>query len=560
VAKACHNQGATVQYLLCDGLLPECDQHWASKYNSPRPLDMCQRCRNAAETNLRSLDFPHRWLGEFIGEAKKRAAFEWAQTLSPQMFAAASFEGFPVGEWVLSSIISYFRKYPPDLADWNVANVYRGFLFSAALVCIGLSEYLDRHPVDAALLFNGRQSITRVALEIFRRREIRVLTHERAEYVPGHINIKPNAHCMNPDPFQAYWEAWSGVPLDRKALQETLRWLTQRRYGLNMAWIAFNSSAKLTPLTRSNFRSRPDRRLWVLFTSSTDEVAADPLMQGPYDSQISWVRDVISWIVSRDDIDLIVKVHPNIAGNEYIGEAASELNIYRDLKATSAPNVRIILPEESVNSYSLAEEADVGLTFGSIIGLEMAMLGKPVLLASRAVYEAGKYFIRVPSKALLESCLEQCLQSYDSRAIRREAFRLAYYYAFRFEPPFPAVKVLGLYTAEPNPSYNQRLVDPETDSLSRICNYLVNGASLFDSPSAADLSRRTKDEDTFFSHLERLPGNLRNVRYEYSLRLQSLAHAAGTGLRRLPFGIGDAVLRLGRPTWRAFLGAVEDIG
>ena len=36
-----------------------------------------------------------------------------------------------------------------------------------------------------------------------------------------------------------------------------------------------------------------------------------------------------------------------------------------------------------MNAYSLAEEADVGLTFGSTIGLEMAMLGKPVLLASR---------------------------------------------------------------------------------------------------------------------------------------------------------------------------------
>ena len=39
IAKACQAHGATVEYLLCDGLLPECDQHWDSKTNLPRPFD-----------------------------------------------------------------------------------------------------------------------------------------------------------------------------------------------------------------------------------------------------------------------------------------------------------------------------------------------------------------------------------------------------------------------------------------------------------------------------------------------------------------------------------------
>ena len=59
------------------------------------------------------------------------------------------------------------------------------------------------------------------------------------------------------------------------------------------------------------------------------------------------------------------------------------------MKSALPSNVRIVLPEDSVNAYRLAAEADVGLTFGSTIGLEMAMLGKPVLVASKALYECG---------------------------------------------------------------------------------------------------------------------------------------------------------------------------
>ena len=33
IAKACQVRGATVEYVLCDGLLPECDMHWDSMTN-----------------------------------------------------------------------------------------------------------------------------------------------------------------------------------------------------------------------------------------------------------------------------------------------------------------------------------------------------------------------------------------------------------------------------------------------------------------------------------------------------------------------------------------------
>lgn len=559
IAKSCQVRGATVEYLLCDGL-PECDQHWDSKSNSSRPLDLCQRCQTRAKTNLGSLGFSFRKLGEFVSPAERSAAFAWAQNVKPSELRDASFEGSPIGQWILSSVISYFRQYPPDLNNWHVVSVYRGFLFSGAIVAIALRNYLKVNSVDAAILFNGRQSITRVALEIFQQHGVRVLTHERAEYQRGHINVRSNAHCMSPEPFRSIWNTWGHVPLTRESLDSAFQWLIQRRYGANLAWIPFNKSSGGNSSVKTKLNLSRDKRLWALFTSSTDEVAGDPLMQGPFESQAEWVEAVVQWVRMRDDVELVIKVHPNLGGNYYIGKATDELRTYEQMKSSLPNNVRIVMPEDSMSAYALAEEADVGLTFGSTIGLEMAMLGKPVLLASRALYEHGSKILTVRSKESLPEMLEKCLNASPSQEIQRQAYRLASYYMFKTELPFPRVKMLDVFEAEANYAGDQDLASGKDDSLDHICDFLIHGSPLHDSPTTADLSRTTADEDAFFKQLASSPDPLKSNHLERWLRWKSMGRTTIALVRRLPFGAGDALLDLGRGRWHAFLKSVETEG
>jgi hypothetical protein len=553
IAKACALRGAEIQYLLCDGLLPECDQHWDSKNSAGRPADICRRCQAAAKSSRGRLEFPYTWLGTLVDISERASAMAWTQALACEEFRTATFRGLPLGEWVLSSVVSYFRRYPPDLTNARVAAVYRGFLYSAAVVATGLTKYLDGNPVDAALLFNGRQSITRVAFELFRQRGIRVLTHERAEYERGHINLKPNAHCMSPEPFREFWQRCADVPLKQEELDSTLQWLIRRRYGANLAWIPFNTPSHRRSSIRKRLGLDTEGQLWALFTSSMDEVAADPVMQGPYESQSSWISEVLDWVKSRGDVQLVIKVHPNLGGNSYIGKAVDELQVYERMKAELPANVRIVMPEDQFSAYELAEEADKGLTFGSIMGLEMALLGKPVMLASRALYENGDHIVTVRTKQELVPMLEQCLDARPGREIQREAFRLAYSYIFVFEPPFPALKVMDLYRAEANYSSASELLQDE--SLTRICGFLVGGKDLFDSVNGRDQPRSAADEDSFFETLAQSPDYLRSARYERWLMMRSLGQTTRDALRHLPFG--SKLIGLGRRKWNALLGHVE---
>jgi hypothetical protein len=555
IAKACRVRGADVTYLLCDGL-PECDQHWFSKAGGPRPDDICQRCRAASLTNVGATEFPSQWISQYLSPAEREEVTSWATSLQPQEFSSATFRHLPLGEWVISSINSYFRQFPPDLTSPAVVQIFRNFLVSAGLVGIALANYLDRNSVDSAILFNGRQSITRVAMEILIARGIRVLTHERGEYQREHLNARANAHCMSPLPFASFWKTWGGIPLTRNALEEARMWLVQRRYGANPAWIQFSKTVS-TESVRSQLSIPKSKRLLALFTSSTDEVAGDPLMQGPYPSQEDWVRDVIEWVRCHKQAELVIKVHPNLGGNSYIGAATHELNFYQRIRTSLPENVQMVMPEDNVSAYSLAEEADFGLTFGSIIGLEMALLGKPVLLASRAVYEHAPSFLTVRSREELKPLLERSLHPCDTREIQRQAFRIAYYAMRVCDMPFPKVTVESLYHARENFHGTAELAPGMDPSLDRICRFLVEEGPLFEQPSPVDLARTQAEEDVFIDELASSPHSFREQRLERWLRLRSTGRMVKSILLRLPFGAGERILKISRPGWHTMLKSVE---
>jgi hypothetical protein len=555
IAKACRVRGAEITYLLCDGL-PECDQYWFSKAGGTRPDDICQRCREKALTNVGAVEFPNRWISEFLSNDERVEVASWAEKLVPEEFPEVIFRGLHLGQWVLSSINSYFRQFPPDLRSATVAQVYRNFLVSGALVSIALGNFLDRNPVDSTILFNGRQSITRVALEIFRARGIRVLTHERGEYQRAHINARENAHCMSPLPFQSFWRSWGRVALSRKALEQARMWLVQRRYGSNLAWIPFSKSGGKSSV-RDQLSLSTAKPLLVLFTSSTDEVGGDPLMQGPFASQTDWIIDVIEFARNHEEIELVIKVHPNLGGNIYIQAATQELNIYKQMRPTLPDNVRMVMPEDNISAYSLADEADVGLTFGSVVGLEMAMFGKPVVLASRAFYENGCMFLTARSREDLPALLDRCMKPSNKREIQREAFRLAYYAMCVYEMPFPKVAVESLYHAYENFNSPFDLTLGKDPSLDAICRFLLEGGPLFEAPTAADLARTSAEEDSYFDTLAKSTDSFYEHRLERWVRLRSIGREARSLLERLPFGAGEKLLNLWRPGWHSILRLVE---
>ena len=80
---------------------------------------------------------------------------------------------------------------------------------------------------------------------------------------------------------------------------------------------------------------------------------------------------------------------------------------YRDLP----PNVRIVDADDPLSSYPLMAAADVGLVYTSTTGLEMALRGKPVIVAGRTHYRGKGFTLDVSSPTEFTESLEQALDN-----------------------------------------------------------------------------------------------------------------------------------------------------
>src|SRR5262249_46449369 len=150
----------------------------AAMSSSGRPFDLCDRCQAGAKVALADTPVPFEWLSSYLRPDERHAAFEWAQEIQPSQFLSAFFRGLPIGEWVTTSVVSYFRCLPIRLDDWHPVNVFRGFLHGTAVASVALSRLLDDWRPDSMILLNGRLSVLRVAFNLARARGIRVLVHE----------------------------------------------------------------------------------------------------------------------------------------------------------------------------------------------------------------------------------------------------------------------------------------------------------------------------------------------------------------------------------------------
>jgi hypothetical protein len=292
-----------------------------------------------------------------------------------------------------------------------------------------------------------------------------------------------------------------------------------------------------------------------------EEIAADPELKGPYEEQSLWIEEVVAWGKHKNELELVIKVHPNLGRDAGREHTSAEIKFFEDLRTRLPGNIHMIMPEESINSYALMDKADIGFTFGSTAGIEMAMLGKPVLLAGRAFYENGRQILTVRSKQTSLETMERSLQAYRRREIQRDAFRLVYYHYFVLDLPFPLVSMIGWHDAKLNYTSLDALVPGQHIGLDRICDFLMYGNSLYPSPTEAEQGRSTADEDAFFEELESSSEPWRDLDYErwaqHITRLNRLSRSTQDVLHYLPFGLDETVVEMAQVIYRPFLHWME---
>lgn len=275
-----------------------------------------------------------------------------------------------IGLGVASSLISKTRDPDPCLSTH--AKQISTYIREALIVFERTILLIDAYHPKAILTFNGRFALCRPIWEAARIKGVEIIFHERGADYTRFIMQNPPIHDFSYIR-SLVADSWGDGGLEKVNIGHTF--FARRKQGDGIGWMSFTGSQE-----RGLAPAKSQRKRIVYYSSSDDEYAAvgDMVSNLLFSSQ----RDAIGWLINyvgeRPGTELIIRLHPN-----KLGASERERSWWEGLRGD---NVTVITPGERIDSYALAESADVVVSYGSTIGIEAAYWGTPSILLGDALY------------------------------------------------------------------------------------------------------------------------------------------------------------------------------
>jgi hypothetical protein len=304
-----------------------------------------------------------------------------------------TYRGAALGLGAASSLVSRLRDPDPDVPASH-AFVSKS-LRAAALAFESAQALIGHHRPSTVLVFNGRFACVRAIAEAAAAASVPCMFHERGGS-DGRYEVydRPiHDYAASRDRIRDAWESGGSVR------DEVARsFFSRRRAGDGMGWLSYVGIQE-----KGSAPPHRGRRRLAFFSTSEDEfvAASEYGAYAPFTSQRDAVCFLMNFVSGRDDMELVVRVHPHVSQ-----KSAKERYWWNGLRGS---NLVLVPSHSTTDSYALVETADVVLTYGSSIGVEATFARKPVVLLGESDYrELGCAY--VPASACeLETLLDRQL-------------------------------------------------------------------------------------------------------------------------------------------------------
>lgn len=463
IARALHLRGAQTLTLICDGVLPACEPRTiVDDYDST-----CDLCYRRSSTFMRAAQLPYRRLSEFVSSEEIQSFVDSTAGLSLSELEVFESGGVPVGALVAASVNRHLLQggLQPEQAG-----VYRRFVIAGLVAQRAIERLLDDYQPDVVLEMNGLFYAEAILLAIARLRDIPVWTYERANKKVDALIFALNEPVIKQD-FEHDRTGWSDRELsaeENAALDAYLSLRESGNVGSESLWPTMQA-----PGARQQHRARA-----VLFTNVLWDTAV-------YQSDIAfgsmgdWVSHTISWFEAHPDYDLIIRIHPAEVRVPFKESRSPVVDFIAQKGDTLPANVRIVGPEETIDSYALVDQSDIILVYTSTIGLEAVLRGKPALVAGRTHYRGKGFTLDPDSTGTFDDMLAATLADSGSLLVQNELVRrYAFYFFFVQIVPFPLVTEQPSSYIRFNYDENRALAPGVDRALDAICESLLTGKPL----------------------------------------------------------------------------------
>ncbi|MFC1964860.1 hypothetical protein ACFLWG_02505 [Chloroflexota bacterium] len=440
IAAALRLRGVSVHAVICDGPFRACVRREADQHGKDVPIaewrSTCAQCRKQTSGILKSMGIPYSFIGDFVPEPTRAALWEATAAVTWESLDDLCYGNINIGTNVKSSICRYLKGY--DLAGHE--DIVREYAFSGLVDAAAAAIAMERISPSRIYMSHGVYVDWGPALHTALYRGIPV-TAWMASYLPTRFYFRHVEDGRQID-FHALsrlgWEdCQHSIPLP--SMEDRLQKYLENRYKNQVSFDMkdFKLYRGENNLFRQRYALTPDKPVWGIMAHINWDCVCDysPMAYASFDD---WMLDTVREIGEITDVQWLIKIHPAEAWEN--PQSGVQRLIERHYPLLPG-NVKIIRAEEEISPLDFYHLVDGGATVYNTPGLELALLGKPVILAGEAHY-GGKGFTYDGSTP--ESYRQLLCQAGKLKPLSEEQRRLAQRYAYCYfiqrQIPLPVLK------------------------------------------------------------------------------------------------------------------------
>jgi len=225
---------------------------------------------------------------------------------------------------------------------------------------------------------------------------------------------------------------------------------------------------------RKKFNFYNSNKIFCLFAHVNWDASFDQSSM-LFNNANSWVLETLEEMKSNKDVNWIIRVHP---GESIDGSVFTTYDLIKKYyKLNNLPShIKVIADKTDINSYSLYKFIDGGITIFGTVGIELAVLGKPVITAGNSHYSNKGFTIDNKSKKQyflnIKNASKLNLLSENKIILAK---KYAYNYFIDRQIPFNFLNKKQGHWADLDIAYLPKLLPGKDKIIDKVCSRIILG-------------------------------------------------------------------------------------
>ena len=354
---------------------------------SPLQVKTCHRCTLSANLIRKEFKLPGYSLASVEEPGDEEKVNSIMAGLRLANFPEFVLENVPIGRIAAYEFLVRNKKMNVDFSESEWQQYYH-VLKNAIKIFYLLKRIFAKENPDCSISYNSFYSINAVCSYLSREKGIAEYFMHAGSNFSKRLSTLYIGRGTPGDYVRAQIKYWSNIK-SLACSKELLADVTEHFLELLRGRSIFVYSAPKSTSNidvRNHFKIRKDQKILIATLSSNDEVFAGEFVEEDvkseklFKTQVDWIKALVKWIKNKPEYFLIIRVHPREFPNKRDSLISENAVILQKLFVDFPDNVCVNWPKDGLSIYDLACEADVFLNSWSSVGVEMSLLGVPVVI------------------------------------------------------------------------------------------------------------------------------------------------------------------------------------